>query len=159
MHITIITVGKVRELYLTRGIEEYLKRMQRYATVTVCEVAEVQVPETLSAAEQQQAKQREGERMLKAARAGQYLIALDQHGQQFTSEAFAAQLQALGVNGRSDLAFLIGGSLGLADEVLHRADLKLSFGKMTFPHQVMRMMLLEQIYRGFKIMRGEPYHK
>jgi 23S rRNA (pseudouridine1915-N3)-methyltransferase len=159
MHISIIAVGKVREKYLTQGMEEYLKRLQRYATVSISEVGEEQVPESLSAAEQQQAKQREGERLLKQVRENQYLIALALPGRQFTSEEFADHLQQLGLNSQSDLAFLIGGSLGLADAVLRRADLLLSFGKMTYPHQLMRLILLEQIYRGFKIMRGEPYHK
>ena len=159
MHISIIAVGKVRESYLTQGMAEYLKRLQRYATVSIVEVAEEQVPESLSPAEQTQALTREGERLLKAAREGQYLIALAIQGRPFTSEEFAGHLQQLGVNGQSDLALLIGGSLGLSDEVLRRADLLLSFGKFTFPHQVMRLLLLEQIYRGFKIIRGEPYHK
>jgi len=159
MHISIITVGKVREQYLIHGIDEYMKRLQRYATVVIIEVAEEQVPESLSAAEQQQAKNRKGERMHKDIRDSQYLIALAMQGKQFTSEQFADHLQTLLLNGRSDLVFLIGGSLGLADDVLRRADLQLSFGKMTFPHQVMRMILLEQIYRGCKIIRGEPYHK
>jgi 23S rRNA (pseudouridine1915-N3)-methyltransferase len=159
MHISIIAVGKVREKYLTQGMEEYLKRLQRYATVSIIEVGEEQVPESLSAAEQQQAKQREGERLLKQVREHQYLIALALPGRQCTSDQFAAHLQLLGVQGQSDLAFLIGGSLGLADAVLRRAVLLLSFGKMTYPHQLMRLILLEQIYRGFKIMRGEPYHK
>jgi len=159
MHISIIAVGKIREPYLTQAMAEYLKRLQRYATVTIIEVAEEQVPETLSAAEQQQAKQREGERLLKVVRDNQYLIALALTGRQFTSEEFAGHLQQLAVNSQSDIVFLIGGSLGLADEVLRRADLLLSFGKLTFPHQLMRLILLEQIYRGFKIIRGEPYHK
>jgi len=159
MHITIITVGKVREKFLTLGIDEYLKRLQRYATVSISEIAEEQAPETLSPAEQEQVKTREGERILKQLRDTHYVIALALDGQQFTSEAFAAHLQRLGVEGRSDLAFLIGGSLGLSAPVLARADLSLSFGKMTYPHQLMRLILVEQIYRGFKIMRGEPYHK
>jgi 23S rRNA (pseudouridine1915-N3)-methyltransferase len=159
MRITIVAVGKVRESYLVAGIDEYLKRLGRYATVSVVEVAEEQAPETLSAAEQAQVRGREGERMLKALRDGQYVIALALDGQQFTSEDFAAHLQSLAVSSRSDLALLIGGSLGLAPAVLQRADLRLSFGKMTYPHQLMRLILLEQVYRAFKIMKGEPYHK
>jgi 23S rRNA (pseudouridine1915-N3)-methyltransferase len=159
MRISIIAVGKVREKYLSQGIEEYLKRLQRYATVQVVETAEEQAPETLSAAEQGQVKMREGERLLKQVREGQYVIGLAIDGKQLSSEEFANLLNDLGVSGRSDLAFLIGGSLGLSDEALQRADLRLSFGKMTFPHQLMRLVLVEQVYRGFRILRGEPYHK
>ena len=159
MRLTIIAVGKVREKYLIQGIEEYLKRLGRYATVSILEVAEEQAPETLSPAEQEQVKAREGERIRKHLRDGQYVIALALDGKQFTSEELAAFLEHLSVAGKSDLAFLIGGSLGLDDTTLQRADLKLSFGKMTFPHQLIRLILLEQVYRGFKIIRGEPYHK
>lgn len=123
------------------------------------EVAEEQAPETLSEAEQAQVRARETERLLKLLKDGQYVIALAIDGRQFTSEAFAAHLQALAVGSRGDIAFLIGGSLGLAPAALQRADLQLSFGKFTYPHQLMRLMLLEQVYRAFKIMKGEPYHK
>jgi 23S rRNA (pseudouridine1915-N3)-methyltransferase len=159
MHITIIAVGKIREKYLAHGIEEYIKRLGRYATVTIIEVAEEQAPETLSPAEQEQVKVREGERLAKHLREGQYVIALAIDGQQFTSEAFAAHLASLALSARSDLALLIGGSLGLPPTLLHRAHLRLSFGKFTYPHQLMRLLLVEQVYRAFKIMRGEPYHK
>jgi len=159
MHISILAVGKLREKYLAQGIDEYLKRLQRYAAVTISEVAEEQAPETLSPAEQLQVKSREGERLRKLLRDGQYVIALALDGRQFSSEEFAAHLQQLGVDGKSEIAFLIGGSLGLPDDLLARADLRLSFGKMTFPHQMVRLVLVEQVYRGFKIMRGEPYHK
>ncbi|MHB9022624.1 MAG: 23S rRNA (pseudouridine(1915)-N(3))-methyltransferase RlmH [Armatimonadota bacterium] len=159
MRITIIAVGKVRESYLTAGIDEYLKRLGRYATVNVVEVAEEQAPESLSAAEQAQVRVREGERMLKALRNTQYVIALTLDGQQLTSEAFATHLQSLATASRSDVALLIGGSLGLDPAVLKRADHRLSFGRMTYPHQLMRMILLEQVYRAFKIIKGEPYHK
>ncbi|MHB9131043.1 MAG: 23S rRNA (pseudouridine(1915)-N(3))-methyltransferase RlmH [Armatimonadota bacterium] len=159
MRITIIAVGKLREKYLGDGIAEYLKRLGRYATVSIVEVAEEQAPETLSPAEQAQIRAREGERILKQLRDTQYVIALAIDGQQFTSEAFAVHLQQLGIAGRSDLAFLIGGSLGLDTAILQRADLHLSFSKLTFPHQLMRLILVEQVYRAFKIMKGEPYHK
>lgn len=159
MHIAILAVGKLREKYLAQGIDEYLKRLGRYASVTIVEVAEEHAPETLSAAEQRGVKEREGERLLRALRSDAFAIALALDGRQFASEEFAARLQDLAVAGRSELAFLIGGSLGLADAVLRRADLTLSFGKLTYPHQLMRLILLEQIYRAFKIMRGEPYHK
>lgn len=159
VHITVLAVGKVREKYLTQGMEEYLKRLTRYATVSVVEVAEEQAPETLSPAEQAQVKAREGERILKSVREGQYVIALAIDGTQFSSEAFAAHLQRLGVEGRSDVALIIGGSLGLDAAVLRRADLRLSFGPLTYPHQLIRLLLLEQLYRTFKINRNQPYHK
>lgn len=159
MRITIAAVGKVREAYLTCGMEEYLKRLRRFADVAILEAAEEPAPETLSPAQQAQVKAREGERLARLLRDEQYLIALDLAGRAFSSEAFAAHLAQLTVNGHSDLVFLIGGSLGLAPALLQRAHLRLSFGPMTFPHQLMRLVLLEQVYRGFKIMRGEPYHK
>lgn len=159
MRITILAVGKVRERYLTDGIAEYLKRLGRYATVQIVEVAEEQAPETLSAAEQAQVKAREGERLRKSLREGQYVIALDIAGKPLSSEALAAHLEALCTAGRGDIVFLIGGSLGLDDATLHRADLRLSFGPMTFPHQLIRLMLAEQVYRAFRIMKNAPYHK
>lgn len=159
MRITIVAVGKLREPYLQQGVEEYRKRLGRYATVSLVEVAEEQAPETLSAAEQAQVRARESERLLRALREGQYVVALALEGRQFTSPDFAAHLEALGTTGRSDLAFLIGGSLGLAPPVLARADLLLSFGHFTYPHQLMRLLLVEQVYRAYRIMRGEPYHK
>lgn len=159
MHITILAVGKVREQYLTQGMDEYLKRLRRYATVTVQELAEEQAPETLTAAEQAQVKAREGERILKALKDSHYVIALAIQGKALSSEAFAAHLERLAVEGHSDVALIIGGSLGLAPAVLTRANHHLSFGPMTFPHQLMRLILLEQVYRGFRIMKGDPYHK
>lgn len=159
MHITILTVGKIREKYLEQGVGEYLKRLGRYAQVKVIEVAEEQAPETLSLAEQLQVKQRESEHLLRHLREQQYVIALDLQGRQLSSEEFANHLQQLAVSGKSEIAFLIGGSLGLSEEILTRANYHLSFGKLTYPHQLIRLVLVEQIYRAFKIMRGEPYHK
>jgi len=159
MRVIILAVGKIREKYLVEGIAEYLKRLGRYAAVEIVEVAEEQAPETLSEAEKEQVRARETERLLKHLKDGQYVIALAIDGKQLTSEAFAAHLRELTVSGRSDVAFLIGGSLGLAPAALQRADLRLSFGKFTYPHQLMRLMLAEQVYRVFKIMKGEPYHK
>jgi len=158
-HITIIAVGKVREKYLTQGIEEYLKRLQRFATVTIIETAEEQAPETLSPAEVEQVKAREGERLRKALREGQYVIALAIDGRQLTSEAFAAYLARRSLDGQSDLAFLIGGSHGLDPVTLARAHYHLSFGPFTFPHQLIRLLLVEQLFRAYKIERGETYHK
>jgi 23S rRNA (pseudouridine1915-N3)-methyltransferase len=159
MQITIAAVGKVREPYLQAGCAEYLKRLGRYATVGVTEVAEEPAPETLSAAEQAQVLTREGDRLRRAVKDGSYVIALTLAGRSFTSDAFAAHLQGLAVSGTSSLTLLIGGSLGLAPALEHHADLPLSFGAFTYPHQLIRLMLLEQLYRAFKIMRGEPYHK
>ena len=159
MHITIIAVGKIRELFLQQAMDEYLKRLSRYATVKIIGVAEEQAPESLSAAEQVQVKEREGLRMQKCLRDGQYCIALDIAGRQFSSEAFAAHMSELAVSAQSEISILIGGSLGLSDALLKQADLRLSFGKFTYPHQLMRLILLEQIYRTFRIIRGEPYHK
>lgn len=159
MHITIIAVGKIRELFFQQALDEYLKRLSRYALVKIIEVAEEQAPESLSAAEQEQVKEREGVRIQKQLHDGQYCIALDIAGRQFTSEAFAAHIAELAVSAQSEIAILIGGSLGLADSLPKQADLRLSFGKFTYPHQLMRVILLEQIYRTFRIIRGEPYHK
>ncbi len=159
MRITIAAVGKVREAYLTQGLAEYLKRLGRFADVTIVEAVEEPAPETLSPAQQEQLKAREAERLARLLRDDQYVIALALDGRLFTSEAFAAHLAQLTLTGHSDLAFLIGGSLGLHTTLLQHADWRLSFGSMTFPHQLIRLMLLEQVYRAFKIMRGEPYHK
>jgi len=159
MRVTILAAGKIREKYLTQGIAEYLKRLGRYAAVEIIEVTEEQAPETLSSAEKEQVRARETERLLKHLKDGQYVIALAIDGRRFTSEAFAGHLRELAVSSRGDIAFLIGGSLGLSPAALQRADLQLSFGKFTYPHQLMRLMLVEQVYRGFKILKGEPYHK
>ena len=159
MRITILTVGKVRERHLFDGIAEYRKRLGRFATVHLLEVAEEPAPETLSTAEQAQVKAREAERLRKGLRDGQYVIALDIAGGQMPSEAFATYLQKVMLDGYSEIVFLIGGSLGLDEMLLRQAHLRLSFGQMTFPHQLMRLILVEQVYRAFTIMKGHPYHK
>ncbi|MBU7007274.1 23S rRNA (pseudouridine(1915)-N(3))-methyltransferase RlmH [Phosphitispora fastidiosa] len=159
MNIQIFAIGKVKEKYISDGLQEYLKRMRPYACVEVKEVPDDKVPEGLSAREAEQVKAREGERILKLLKPGQVVIALDSRGSMISSEQLAEEISGWGLAGKSDLAFIIGGSLGLHSEVIGRADLVLSFGKMTFPHQLMRLILLEQIYRAFKINRGEPYHK
>ncbi len=159
MQITIAAVGKVREPFLQAGCAEYLKRLGRYATLNVAEVAEDPVPETLSLAEQAQVLVREGERLRRALREGSYVIALAREGRAFTSEAFAAHLQHLALTGTSSLSVVIGGSLGLAPALEADANLRLTFGTFTYPHQLIRLILLEQLYRAFKIIRGEPYHK
>ncbi|EST11945.1 23S rRNA (pseudouridine(1915)-N(3))-methyltransferase RlmH [Sporolactobacillus laevolacticus] len=159
MNITILTVGKLKEKYFIQGIGEYAKRLGPYAKVTIIEVPDEKAPENLSAAEVEQVKQAEGERLLKKLPANAYVIALAIKGKQMPSEDFAEKIRELATYGHSDIAFIIGGSNGLSDEVLSRADFQLSFSKFTFPHQLMRLILIEQIYRAFKIMRGEPYHK
>lgn len=159
MNISFITVGKLKEKYLKQGIDEYLKRLSSYAKVEVVEVADEKAPEELSLAEMEMVKQKEGERILEKLGRDTYVIALAIEGKQKSSEEFAESLDKLATYGRSKIAFVIGGSLGLSDDVLKRADEKLSFSKMTFPHQLMRLVLAEQVYRSFRINRGEPYHK
>ncbi|MEF3305331.1 23S rRNA (pseudouridine(1915)-N(3))-methyltransferase RlmH [Paenibacillus sp. GYB003] len=159
MHIQIIAVGKLKEKYFTDGIAEYAKRLTPYAKLTITEIAEEKAPERMSEAEEQQVKQKEGDRILAALRPDTYVIAMAIGGQMWTSEELAGQLERLGTYGRSHVAFLIGGSIGMSDDVLKRADALLSFGRITYPHQLIRLVLVEQVYRAFKIMRGEPYHK
>lgn len=159
MNIQIIAVGKIKEKYLVDGIKEYMKRLGTYAKVTIHEVADEKVPETLSPAQEEQAKEREGERILAFIKPDTHVIALAIDGQLWSSEELAQRIDELATYGRSQVAFVIGGSLGLSPAVLQRADQKLSFGRLTYPHQLMRLVLVEQIYRAFKINRGEPYHR
>jgi 23S rRNA (pseudouridine1915-N3)-methyltransferase len=159
MNISIITVGKLKEKYLKDGIEEYKKRLTRYCTLEMIEVPDEKAPENISAKEEEQIKLREGMGILKYIKENTYVIALAINGTNLSSESLAELIENLGVNGTSNLAFVIGGSLGLSPEVLSRANYKLSFSKMTVPHQLMRLILIEQIYRGFRIIKGEPYHK
>lgn len=159
MKIKIITVGKLKEKYLVQGINEYLKRLQSYAKVEMIEVSDEKAPENLSEAEMLQVKSKEGERILAKISDNEYVFVLAINGKQFSSEEFSKEIEQLGINGKSQLTFVIGGSLGLSDDVVKRSQKQLSFGKLTYPHQLMRLVLVEQIYRGFRIMRGEPYHK
>ncbi|MED4015752.1 23S rRNA (pseudouridine(1915)-N(3))-methyltransferase RlmH [Sutcliffiella cohnii] len=159
MNISIITIGKLKEKYLKQGIEEYLKRLSIYATVEVIELPDEKAPEQLSEAEMEQVKGKEGERILSKISDDTYVIALAIEGKQRSSEQLASEIDKLATYGKSKIAFIIGGSLGLSGEVMKRANDTLSFSKMTFPHQLMRLILLEQIYRAFRINRGEPYHK
>jgi 23S rRNA (pseudouridine1915-N3)-methyltransferase len=154
-----VTVGKLKEKYLKQGIEEYLKRLTSYAKVEIIEVADEKAPEELSELEMEQVKQKEGERILAKTSQDSHVIALAINGKMQSSEELAETLDKLATYGKSKIAFVIGGSLGLSDEVLKRANEHLSFSKMTFPHQLMRLILVEQIYRAFRINRGEPYHK
>ncbi|ANU15697.1 23S rRNA (pseudouridine(1915)-N(3))-methyltransferase RlmH [Planococcus maritimus] len=159
MNISIVTVGKLKEKYLKAGIAEYAKRLGAYAKITEVEVADEKAPEQLSEADMEIVKKKEGERILAKIPQDAYVIALAIDGKMKTSEQLAKDMESLMTYGRSKVVFVIGGSLGLHDEVLKRADEKLSFSKMTFPHQLMKLILLEQVYRGFRIMKGEPYHK
>jgi 23S rRNA (pseudouridine1915-N3)-methyltransferase len=159
MKITLITVGKIKEKYFTDAIAEYAKRLSRYCKLEIVEVADEKTPDGASEALENQIKEKEGERILSKVPDGAYVVALAIEGKQLDSEELADKMEKWNVNGISHLVFIIGGSLGLTPKVLNRADFKLSFSKMTFPHQLMRVVLLEQIYRSFRIRNNEPYHK
>lgn len=159
MNISILTIGKLKEKYLKQGIDEYLKRLTPYAKIEIIELPDEKAPENLSQQEMEQVKQKEGERILAKLSDDTYVIALAIEGKQKTSEELATGLDQLATYGKSKIAFIIGGSLGLSKDVMNRANEYLSFSKMTFPHQLMRLILLEQVYRAFRINRGEPYHK
>ena len=159
MNIDIVCVGKVKERYLRDAIDEYRKRLSRFAKVDVIEVADEKTPEHASDTLNAQIKEKEGERILKHLRDGAFVVALAIEGDQLTSEQLAARIAQWGLHGVSHLQFVIGGSLGLDPRVLRRANMPLSFSKMTFPHQLMRVILLEQIYRAFNINEGSSYHK
>ena len=159
MKITILAVGKVKEKFYRQGIEEFEKRLSRYCKLEIIEVADEKTPDHASEAEALKIKEKEGKRLLLHLRDTDYVCALAIEGKQLSSEELADHLNRLGIQGRSSIVFVIGGSLGLHPEVLARADYLLSFSRMTFPHQLMRVILLEQIYRAYRIMRKEPYHK
>ncbi len=159
MKITLVTVGKIKEKFFTGAIEEYSKRLSRYCKLEIIQVADEKTPDKASAAQETQIKEREGERILGHIKEGAYMIALAIEGQMLDSEQLADKIDKLGIGGQSQIVFVIGGSLGLSEAVLKRADYKLSFSKMTFPHQLMRVILLEQVYRGYRILMNEPYHK
>ena len=159
MEIRIISVGKIKEKYLTDGIAEYAKRLSRYCRLTFCQVADEKTPDKASEALNDQIRQTEGERLMKHIREQDYVIALAIDGKMLDSVELSKKIGQLGVEGKSTIDFVIGGSLGLGDQVLKRSDYKLSFSRMTFPHQLMQMILLEQIYRGYRILNHEPYHK
>lgn len=159
MRITVITVGKIKEKFYTDAIGEYAKRLSKYCKLDMVEVADEKAPENLSEKEEIQIKDKEGERILAKVPDGAYVICLAIEGKNLSSEELSEKMASLGLNGDSHIVFIIGGSLGLSSKVMARADFKLSFSRMTFPHQLMKVVLLEQVYRGFRIMRGEPYHK
>lgn len=159
MFIQIISVGKLKEKYLVQGIQEYAKRLAPYIKFQVIEVPDEKAPENMSDAEIQNVKDREGEKILGHIKGDAHVIALALDGQLWSSEDLAAEIDKLGTYGTSHIIFVIGGSNGLSNAVLRRAQQRLSFGRMTLPHQLMRLVLVEQIYRAVKINRGEPYHK
>lgn len=159
MKITLVCVGKIKEAYFTDAVAEYRKRLSRYVKLEIVELPDEKTPEGASAAEELQIKAREGDRILKAIRENSYVVALAIEGKKMSSEGLADFLEKRGIQGDSHLTFVIGGSLGLDGRVLQKADMLLSFSDMTFPHQLMRVILLEQIYRGFRIQHHEPYHK
>ena len=159
MKITLITVGKIKEKYLRDAIAEYSKRLSRYCRLELLEVAEEKTPDQASEVVEKNIRDKEGERILKHIRDDMYVITLEIGGKMLSSEELAEKIESLGIQGKSSIAFVIGGSIGLGEEVLKRSDYALSFSKMTFPHQLMRVILLEQVYRSYRIINGEPYHK
>lgn len=159
MRIRIVGVGRIKERYWLDGMAEYQKRLGPYARLELVQVQDEATPDRASAAECEQVKAREGERILKVLGPSEFVVALDLTGQQVSSEELAAWLKERGLKGQSQIAFVIGGSLGLAPAVLQRAQLRLSLSRLTLPHQMVPLLLLEQLYRAFKINEGAPYHK
>lgn len=159
MNISIITVGKLKEKYLKLAIDEYSKRLSRYCKLDIIELQDEKTPDNASGKEEEQIRDKEGKLILSRLKDNAYVVAMDLKGNNLSSEEFSEFISNCGVMGNSNITFIIGGSLGLSEEVRARANYKLCFSKMTFPHQLFRVMLLEQIYRGFRIMKGEPYHK
>ena len=159
MKIRIIAIGKLKEKYWTEAVAEYSKRLSSYCNLEIVELKESPLRANPSEAEEEQVRREEGADILKAIGRDDYVITLEIKGKSLDSEELAWNIERLGINGRPSIAFVIGGSLGLSEEVSRRADMKLSFSAMTFPHQMMRVILLEQIYRSFRIIRGETYHK
>lgn len=159
MKITLITVGKLKETYLKEAVAEYRKRLSRYCKLDIVEIADEKTPDQASKVVEDAIRYKEGQRILKYIQEDAYIITLEIKGQMITSEALADKIDNLGIHGVSHLIFIIGGSIGLSPEVMKQSDWALSFSKMTFPHQLMRVILLEQIYRSYRIIQGEPYHK
>ncbi len=158
MKITIVCAGKLKEKYLRDGIAEYEKRLRPYADLRTIEIIEERMKDRPSPAEKEEVLRREGERLFSQIPQGAYLIVLDVGGEEMSSEKFSARIDRLMLMGESHIAFLVGGPFGLSDELRQRADLRLSFSQFTLPHQLIRLFLMEQIYRSFKISRHEPYH-
>lgn len=159
MKITILCVGKCKEKYMQQAVAEYVKRLSRYVKMQIIEVPDEKTPEGASTRQEEQIKEKEGKRLLEKIRSEDEVVVLAIEGEQMKSEEFAHQINKYGICGKGNVVFVIGGSLGLSHEVMKRANQKLSFSKMTFPHQLMRVILLEQIYRAYRIIKKEPYHK
>lgn len=159
MKIRIISVGKIKEKYLAAGIKEYEKRLSGYSKVEMIEVADEAIPERASENVETQIKDKEAKRILEKIKKDDYVIVLDLHGKEIDSVEFSRHLETCMIQGKSTIDFVIGGSLGLGSALVARADFRLCFSKMTFPHQLMKLILMEQIYRCFKIMKNETYHK
>ncbi|HZJ99489.1 MAG TPA: 23S rRNA (pseudouridine(1915)-N(3))-methyltransferase RlmH [Tissierellaceae bacterium] len=159
MNIKIIAVGKIKEKYIEEAIKEFSKRLSRYCNLMIIEVDDEKAPENLSQKEMDLVKQREGQRILSKIPQNSFVISLEIQGREISSEELSKKMEDIMISGINDITFIIGGSLGLWDEIRNRSDYRLSFSKMTFPHQLMRLILLEQIYRSWKIMKNEPYHK
>ncbi len=159
MKYTILCVGKIKEKFYTQAVEEYVKRLSRYGKTEIIEVADERTPDQASETVNRMIKDKEGERILAQIKDDSYVIALAIEGTMLDSEGLAEKMEKLAVSGTSHIVFVIGGSLGLSEKVMKRADYHLSFSRMTFPHQLMRVILLEQIYRGCRIIHHEPYHK
>lgn len=159
MKITVITVGKIKEKYLKDAIDEYRKRLSKYCKLEIVEVADEKTPDNASTVVEDSIRSKEAERILKYVKDDAYVITLEINGKQVSSEELADKVEKLGIQGVSHIIFIIGGSIGLGREVLEKSDFALSFSKMTFPHQLMRVILLEQVYRSYRIINGEPYHK
>lgn len=159
MKITISTVGRLKEKYWIMACDEYIKRLNKYMNIEIIQSDDEKAPENISPAECEIIKNKEGQRILKGIKKESFVITLEIEGKQMTSEEFSQLIQNSMINGISNITFVIGGSLGLSEEVKKRANIALSFSKMTFPHQLMRVVLLEQVYRAYKIIKNEPYHK
>ena len=159
MKITILCVGKIKEKFYRDAIAEYEKRLSRYCKLEIVEVADEKTPDNASELVERQIKEKEAERMEKYLKDGAFVCALAIDGKQLDSVELSERIEQLGTGGTSHIIFLIGGSLGMSEQLLKRADMKLSFSRMTFPHQLMRVILLEQIYRAYRILNHEPYHK
>ena len=159
MKITILTVGKIKEKYLKDAINEYSKRLSKYCKLEIIEVADEKTPDNASEVVEEGIRNKEGERLLKYIKDDAFVITLEINGKLLTSEELSDKINKLGIGGTSHIIFVIGGSIGLGKEVLKRSNFALSFSKMTFPHQLMRVILLEQVYRSYRIINNEPYHK
>lgn len=159
MNINIIAVGKIKEKHMKEAISEFSKRLSRYAKLKIIEIPDEKAPENLSQKDMESVMEREGNKIISKIPQNSFLISLEIEGKHISSEMLSKKIEDIMISGNNDITFIIGGSLGLSDEVKKMSNFKLSFSKMTFPHQIMRLILLEQIYRSFRIMKNEPYHK